>query len=76
MSGVAPSPTQEHLGHGALEPPEGEFCDLCGERALEVMSKAAWDASGLYICNPCLEAMLDASADDTCSEMGLVGGRH
>ena len=58
-----------------VEPSEG--CDLCGAALVpNPMTEGAYAASGLYICTDCIEAMLDAPADDARSEMGLVGGRH
>jgi len=50
-----------------------EFCDLCGERLSDGAGTAAQDASGLDICNQCLEAMLDASTFIPRAEVGLVG---
>lgn len=59
MRSVAPSPTQEHRSGGALEPSQGEFCDLCGEPAPAcAMTDGAHEASGLTICTDCIEEML------------------
>jgi hypothetical protein len=75
------SPQAEHRAAEAtaeaLREMIGDHCDLCGASTeLDIFCKAAWEASGLYICNPCLEAMLDASAHDPRAEVGLVGGGY
>ena len=48
------------------------FCELCDEPA----SESDWSAvAQMLICQRCLERMAeDATADNACSEVGLVGG--
>lgn len=56
MSSGAPSPTQEHRGFAQ---PLTQHCDLCGEAiAPHEFSQAALDASGLAVCQPCIEEQL------------------
>lgn len=50
------------------------LCDLCASPMAE--DRAVHHATGLNICPLCLEKLLDATALDARSEVGLVGGRH
>ncbi len=50
------------------------YCDLCGEelKPFEI-SQVVREVSALDICTCCLEGMLDATAINPRSEVGLVG---
>lgn len=56
-----------------VEPPE-PACALCG--AIAGIDPDASDVAGLWICNECIEATLDATANEPRAEVGLVGGGH
>lgn len=53
------------------ELPDDVWCDLCGRRATRDDYSPETD---MTICNPCIEATLDASTVNTGSHLELVGG--
>lgn len=56
MNSVAPSRAKIPEEPRALEAPH---CDLCGsDLRPNEMTEAAYDASGLFICIPCIEDSL------------------
>lgn len=75
MSDPRANPSSPQTATRNAEP--SAACDLCGaEWAADVYTKAVWEATGLDICPDCLEAMLDAPADDERTALGLVGKGH